>query len=379
MLFSLLGIEPVFWIEMVALAGLSIALSLVGLWLGGKLWRQLGWMDRPDLYPHERGRAPLPYGLGLVIPAATTVALGLVLDPSTPKLPVVIALGLLVAIFNLPDDLDTIKKSPFRMPPLVRLCFQIGIGFVIGLTSIKIGYISGLFGGITHIDDYVLTILGYDIQLVAVAFTVFWYVLVFNALNWSDGVAGLTAGIACIALAIIALLTVRLYLTDTTLPAQENSLFVFHALAALVPAVLIVGWADMRRRIIMGDMGTMFLAFIIATLAIVSGGKVAVVATVLGVYLVDAMYVIFMRLASGQNPLKGDITHHLHFRLRALGMKDSEIRLLVFSLSLVFGLAAIFLDRVGKVLLFLVLVLVVFSITRVVRAWQRRGGEDGHR
>ncbi|HRI35895.1 MAG TPA: MraY family glycosyltransferase [bacterium] len=377
MLQFLLSPDFPLWGELVLLALASFALSIIGLWGGVLAFRRIGWLDRPHLYPHERGRAPIPYGLGIILPAVFTLVMGLMLSPETPKLPVLLAFGLLVSIVSFPDDLDTIKKSPFKVPPIIRLAFQVAVGVVIGFTSIKIGYISGLFGGIAHIDDYVLSFFGYNLHIVAIAFTVFWYVLVFNALNWSDGVAGLTSGIALIALAVIALLTTRLYLSDTTLPAQENSLFVFRSLAALVPAVIVIGWADMRRRIVMGDSGTMFLAFVIASLAIVSGGKVATVATVLGVYLVDAMYVIFMRIASGQNPLKGDITHHLHFRLRALGLRDSDIRLVVFSLSAAFGVAAIFLDRIGKVVLFLLLVLIVFSITRIVRAWQGKTRDGG--
>lgn len=48
----------------------------------------------------------------------------------------------------------------------------------------------------------------------------------------------------------------------------------------------------------------MFLAFMIATLAIISGGKIATVASVLGVYIIDAFYVIFLRLYNKKNPLK---------------------------------------------------------------------------
>jgi UDP-N-acetylmuramyl pentapeptide phosphotransferase/UDP-N-acetylglucosamine-1-phosphate transferase len=54
----------------------------------------------------------------------------------------------------------------------------------------------------------------------------------------------------------------------------------------------------------MGDSGTMMLGFFIATMAIVAGGKIATVTTVLGVYLIDALFVIFLRIFNKQNPLK---------------------------------------------------------------------------
>lgn len=42
----------------------------------------------------------------------------------------------------------------------------------------------------------------------------------------------------------------------------------------------------------------------IATLAIISGGKIATVATVLGVYFIDFFYVIVARMMNGKNPMK---------------------------------------------------------------------------
>lgn len=110
----------------------------------------------------------------------------------------------------------------------------------------------------------------------------------------------------------------------------------------------------------------MFLAFMIASLAILVGGKVATVATALGVYLVDAIYVIFARLSNGKNPLKGDRIHHLHYRLKAIGMTDAFIRNFVYFIALFFGLSAVFLDKVGKVILFLALVLVIVFITKIL-------------
>jgi UDP-N-acetylmuramyl pentapeptide phosphotransferase/UDP-N-acetylglucosamine-1-phosphate transferase len=47
----------------------------------------------------------------------------------------------------------------------------------------------------------------------------------------------------------------------------------------------------------------MFLAFMLSSLAIISGGKIATVLVVFGIYSVDALYVIFHRLKNKKNPL----------------------------------------------------------------------------
>ncbi len=83
-------------------------------------------------------------------------------------------------------------------------------------------------------------------------------------------------------------------------------------------------------------------------------------------YLIDAFYVIAARIYNGQNPLKGDRIHHLHYRLLNLGMSESFIRKFVYSISFLFGVAAVFLDRVGKIILFGILVAVVLFVTKIL-------------
>lgn len=126
-----------------------------------------------------------------------------------------------------------------------------------------------------------------------------------NSLNWSDAVPGMASGLSGIAFIVMAMLTIKLYLTDSTLASQENSQFVLLNLSVLIPAIAIYWWMDhSRKHFYGGDTASMFLAFMIATLAIISGGKVATVASVLGVYIIDAFYVILVRLYNKKNPLK---------------------------------------------------------------------------
>lgn len=176
----------------------------------------------------------------------------------------------------------------------------------------------------------------------------------------------MTSGLSVVSLLVIAILSFRLYFADDSVLSQENSLFVLSLVSILLPSTIILWYFDVHRKVLIGDSGTMFLAFMIATLAIISGGKIATVATVLGVYLIDAFYVIFMRLYNGQNPLKGDHIHHLHFRLGKIGFSKASIRWLVYILSLLFGIAAIFLDRLGKIILFCILVVIVVFISRIL-------------
>lgn len=96
----------------------------------------------------------------------------------------------------------------------------------------------------------------------------------------------------------------KLYLTDTSSAAQENSAFLLTLLAIIIPATFFLTRADISRRVIMGDSGTIMLAFFLATFAIVAGGKIATAIAVLGIYLIDLIYVVTTRILKGRNPLR---------------------------------------------------------------------------
>lgn len=51
---------------------------------------------------------------------------------------------------------------------------------------------SSIFGGIINLESWTISVGGFDIFIIPLIFTIIWYVLVFNSVNWSDGVPGLT-------------------------------------------------------------------------------------------------------------------------------------------------------------------------------------------
>ncbi|MBC7503455.1 undecaprenyl/decaprenyl-phosphate alpha-N-acetylglucosaminyl 1-phosphate transferase [Candidatus Gracilibacteria bacterium] len=339
-------------------------------------------LDRPHLYKSEIGRKPAPYGAGIAI-----IITLLVLSPFIfifagfsslleHRLMIILIIGILIGVVSFIDDLDTIGKSPISIPPIARLLMQIGVGAIIGLTSIKISYMSSIIGGIIPLDEWYwsLTIGSFAVTIywIPILVTIAWYVIVFNAVNFSDGVPGLTGGYALITFIILASLAVKLYITDTTLASEENSRFLLVLLAIIIPITYALTRADISRRLIMGDSGTIMLAFLIATLAIIAGGKIATAISVLGLYLIDFIYVITVRLLHGQNPMRGDQTHHLHFRLMELGLSQSQIRFIVYFLTSVFGVAAIFLTTIGKIILFVIIAGVTIFLTEILEKVKKK-------
>jgi UDP-GlcNAc:undecaprenyl-phosphate/decaprenyl-phosphate GlcNAc-1-phosphate transferase len=354
-----------------------------------QVFRKVGLLDNPGPYWHNRAPVPLGFGILLygnfLLMSLLCVALGYA--EFSEKLVILLSLWAGVTLVSFFDDLDTIYKfskdeklklrtsaeelaqvrvTKFAISPKWRLALQILVGVIVGLTSIKISYVSNIFWGILQLDIFSFSVNGFDVFLIPLAFTVIWYVLVFNSINWSDGVPGLTIGLATITLMVIAVLTVRFYINDETPALRENSHFVFLILSIVLPSALVAWKYNVQPKMLLGDSGTMFLAFIIASLALLVGGKVATVATALGVYLIDAIYVIVARILNKKNPLKWDRIHHLHYRLRSLWMSDSFIRRLVYLLAFSFGMSAAFLDRTGKILLFFVLTILIVWMTKII-------------
>ncbi len=71
-----------------------------------------------------------------------------------------------------------------------------------------------------------------------------------------------------IALLVIAISTVKFYFADSTPELRENSVFVLSILAVVLPTAAFAWYYNLTPKILMGETGTMFASFLIASLAI---------------------------------------------------------------------------------------------------------------
>lgn len=312
-------------------------------------------LDNPQKYGKKR--SPVPYSMGVVFFLSFFVLSFLFLDPQL-KLYLLWFFGGLITLVSFIDD-------RVNLSPKIRLLIQILIGMVIGVSAIKIGYVSNIFWGVIDLDAFFVQILGYKIYLISLFFTVVWYVFIFNSLNWTDGIPGNTSGISLLSFFVLFLLWCKLYLNDDYIGGKENALFIM-SLSTILVSILIPFWFfDVKEKILMGDSGTMFLGFMLASLAIISGGKVATVLAVFWIYAVDAFYVIAHRLKNKKNPLNGDTTH-LHHRLLKTGLTSFQVLGIIYFFSFVFWISSLFLDTEGKIFLFLGIILFVVHIEKLV-------------
>jgi len=174
-----------------------------------------------------------------------------------------------------------------------------------------------------------------------------------------DGLDGLVSGMTAIGAMVIFLFTEshKYYQPDVGLAAL--------VLAAASLGFLFFNWHPAK--IFLGEGGSLFLGYALGVLAIISGGKIAIALLVMGLPILDVAWTILRRLAAGKNPFKFADRKHLHFRLVNMGLSVKKSVLFFYAISIIFGLAALFLQSRGKILalaallVIMILVLVFFS------------------
>ena len=206
--------------------------------------------------------------------------------------------------------------------------------------------------------------------LLAVPITVLAMVGFVNALNLSDGLDGLAAGIALIAV---------FFLGFFSLQAGDP-------LCLAISAVLFGGMVGFLyfnshpARVFMGDTGSLVLGYVLAAISLLlikahgAGDTAAVSPVMMGVLLAlplsDTLYVMGQRIREGKKPFSPDKTH-FHHRLMGLGFTHSGVVGTIYSLMVVYGIASIALMRFPAWLQLLALLALVGGTFGVLRLLEK--------
>lgn len=337
----------------------SFILAFFLVLLALKFFPKLKLMDRPERYGLKR--KPIPYygGLTIIIAFYVSVLLFVPLDSRVISL---LISGGLIGIVSFFDDL--IGLSPF-----FRLFIQILAAIILVVGGVGIKSVANPLGPTLVLDhfQFVVQLGNYSvtISLLAAIFTIIWIVTLMNTMNFLDGLNGLPSGVTVIAATILFVLSIRPHFH-----AVDQTTFATLAiiLASVTFAFLLFDFYPAK--ILMGDTGSMFLGFLLATLAIFSGGKVATAFLVMGLPILDAFWVILRRIASKTSPMSGDLKH-LHHRLLEMGFSNRQALYFIYSLCAFFGLIAIFLESAQKLWAMIFLFLIMF----VVAIWAVKAGK----
>ena len=198
--------------------------------------------------------------------------------------------------------------------------------------------------------------------------TLLWIVGITNAFNIIDTMDGLSSGIAVIA---------SLAFLFISLPTEE--IYVNFAAAALAGATLGFMPYNLSKnwRLFMGDSGSLFLGFVISSLALGTSygatSKIAVLAPVLILLPVifETCLVFYLRTRRGMSPFLGS-KDHFPLRLERLGWKRSSILFFTLIITIFCGYAAAIVTRASSSMVLLIYatfaVLIVLFTTYLLKA-----------
>src|SRR6267142_288396 len=176
------------------------------------------------------------------------------------------------------------------------------------------------------------------------ALTIFWLIGITNAVNLLDNMDGLASGIAVVAAGFLAWSFINTgQLTDALM------------LAAFAGALLgFLVYNSNPASIFMGDCGSMFVGFFLASSALMNltGGRsrslvpiLAVPILILFIPIFDTTFVTILRKFSGRAASHGGRDHTSH-RLVALGMSERHAVWMLYGFAALSGVLALVVQRV---------------------------------
>ncbi len=297
-------------------------------------------IDDPEIrkftHPAILHTKPIPRA-GAVSIYLALLLVGLVfLNLSTKIIGIYIGATITVIIGLLDDKYD--------LNPYLRLFTQVLAALIVVGSGAAVMYLTNPFGGLVWLNQYTFSIGGlFSITLWADLFAWLWIIWVMNMINWSNGVDGQFPGIVSIAAIIIGLLSLRLVPYD---PNQLELVILAAIIAGGVLGTLPFNWHPAK---IFYGFGNTMVGLVLASIAVLSGAKVATALLVLIVPTFDAVFTILRRIKQKKSPVWGD-KNHLHHRLLKLGWSHQRVALFYISTTAIFGILALYASGKYKLL-----------------------------
>lgn len=254
----------------------------------------------------------------------------------------------------------------FRLPPLWQIVWPILACLTVIASGASIHFITNPFGGLIQLDQHeisLFTFAGISLVLVIWAdlFSFAWLMGMSYTTKFLDGLDGLVAGVTAIGGLILFFVSLRPEVNQPTT-----------ALVALILSGSMLGFLPFNffpARIFLGEAGSLWCGFMLGVLAIISGGKIATALLLLGLPILDVVWVILRRLREGRSPFRGADRKHLHFRLLDVGLSQRQAVLILYSFTAIFGVMTLIFHGWHKLLalMSLAVVMVVLGAVLVLR------------
>lgn len=336
------------WLVIVSLLSAFILTPLMSF-----LGRKFRILDIPNERKVHKDPTPLLGGLAIYIAFATSVVLNFHFSKEMKGVAIG---GTLVLLMGLVDDFR-------KLPATVKLLGQLLSVSIVMLYGVRMSFLPNNLWG--DIGEVILTII--------------WVVGITNALNFIDGMDGLATGCAAIQalfLSIVALQTGQKFLG-------------YLSLALLGSCIGFLPYNFKLRRsasIFLGDAGSTFLGFSLASLAVMSDWAehepikaFSAPVLIMGILIYDMIHTTISRIATKKvSSIKEWLDYtgkdHLHHRLNSLGLSKKQTVLFIYLINICLGIGAIVL-RVARPLDAVILVFQAVVIMVIIATLELLGSK----
>ena len=306
-----------------------------------RLAHRIGAIDVPK-DARRMHKRPIPRLGGLAIYLAFIIV-SLVLNKLTVQNVTILIGSAIIVVLGIFDDRNALG-------PKFKFCIQLiaaAIPVIFGNLRIE------LITNPNLLSDHLYLQFG----AMSIPITIIWIVAITNAVNLIDGLDGLAVGVS--AIACMTMLAVSLLINEVGIAV---------ILAALAGAC--VGFMPYNLNpasIFMGDTGSTFLGYMLATLSIQGMFKVyaiisfAVPFLILGLPIFDTGFAFLRRILSGRSPFSPD-RGHVHHRLIDMGFNQKQTVAILYVISAVLGLLAVVLTTSGELRAIIMVAVVLVTL-----------------
>ena len=315
-----------------------------------KLAKKIGAIDIPkDKRRMHTDSVPLIGGLAIFLGFLVSTVVFTEVDL---KVAAILAGALIMVVLGVFDD-------KYALSAKFKLVFQIAAAAIPVIAGVRIERIMLPF----------LKSGGIEFGWLSYPITILWIVALTNAVNLIDGLDGLAAGVS--AIASFSMFLIALMRGDYVIAVM---------CAALVGACSgFLPYNFSPASIFMGDTGSTFLGFVMASLSVLGLFKVhtiiafAVPFIAFGIPIFDTSFAIFRRLRE-HRPIMSPDRGHLHHRLVDMGFSHKQAVLIIYAICVILGAVAV-LSFKSKLLAIIIAVLGVIGAL-VFRYWGRMKKEE---
>jgi len=353
------------YLKYLPMAGLAFILTLFLAPIIGHIATKLGATYKPgvkrlgkvfDNISKHRHQYETPGLGGLAVTLPLLVAIPFMFQLNDFTWPFFIAIAVLI-VGALLDDL-------LNLPAIFQLLYQGTAALIIATSIIDLPFIgSPLTVGTVNLNwlDLKYSVFGVAQSIIFPGdfFMLLWILICINAIKWVGGSPGLVEANSFITFIILFIIGVR----GATIFVSSASIMMAGSLLALII------FAFPPQKIMSGSSGKTLYGFLIASLAVVNGAKLATAIMVLLLPLIDFFFVIGKRFLKYKPKsiielLRMNDTSHLHHQLLELKLTERQVLLIEASLTLLIGAFAIF--TTGALRLFLLVAIAFIFLISIL-------------